>query len=241
MIKSAISDICISMKASDYIALPDVLHNDIPVVLDSAALKAYTRLENELLLQIDENTITAGSAGVLTGKLLQLCNGAIYDENKTAVAVHDCKIDAFLELIEQLNGQHALVFYNFQHDRDRLLEALVDTGLRVRVYSQAKDESDWNNGEIDVLLAHPASCGYGLNLQRGGHHAIWFGLTWSLEQYEQANKRLHRQGQEHPVVIHHLIVKGGMDETVIEALQSKGNMQNALMDALKIRIRQLHR
>lgn len=241
MIKSAISDICISMKASDYISLPDVLHNDIPVVLDSAALKAYTRLETELLLQIDENTITAGSAGVLTGKLLQLCNGAIYDENKTAVAVHDCKIDAFLELIEQLNGQHALVFYNFQHDRDRLLEALVDTGLRVRVYSQAKDESDWNNGEIDVLLAHPASCGYGLNLQRGGHHAIWFGLTWSLEQYEQANKRLHRQGQEHPVVIHHLVVKGCMDETVIEALQSKGNMQNTLMDALKIRIRQLHR
>lgn len=241
MIKSAISDICISMKASDYISLPDVLHNDIPVVLDPAALKAYTRLETELLLQIDENTITAGSAGVLTCKLLQLCNGAIYDENKTAVAVHDCKIDAFLELIEQLNGQHALVFYNFQHDRDRLLEALVDTGLRVRVYSQAKDEADWNNGEIDVLLAHPASCGYGLNLQRGGHHAIWFGLTWSLEQYEQANKRLHRQGQEHPVVIHHLVVKGGMDETVIEALQSKGNMQNALMDALKIRIRQLHR
>lgn len=241
MIKSAISDICISMKASDYISLPDVLHNDIPVVLDAAAQKAYTRLETELLLQIDENTITAGSAGVLTGKLLQLCNGAIYDENKTAVAVHDCKIDAFLELIEQLNGQHALVFYNFQHDRDRLLKALTATGLRVRVYSQARDEVDWNNGEIDVLLAHPASCGYGLNLQRGGHHAIWFGLTWSLEQYEQANKRLHRQGQDHPVVIHHLIVKGGMDETVIEALQDKGDMQNALMDALKVKIRQLHR
>ena len=241
MIKSAISDICISMKASDYISLPDVLHNDIPVVLDAAAQKAYTRLETELLLQIDENTITAGSAGVLTGKLLQLCNGAIYDENKAAVAVHDCKIDAFLELIEQLNGQHALVFYNFQHDRDRLLKALTGTNLRVRVYSQAKDEVDWNNGEIDILLAHPASCGYGLNLQRGGHHAIWFGLTWSLEQYEQANKRLHRQGQDHPVVIHHLIVKNGMDETVIEALQNKGDMQNALMDALKVKIRQLHR
>lgn len=241
MIKSAISDICISMKASDYISLPDVLHNDIPVVLDAAAQKAYTRLETELLLQIDENTITAGSAGVLTGKLLQLCNGAIYDENKAAVAVHDCKIDAFLELIEQLNGQHALVFYNFQHDRDRLLKALTGTNLRVRVYSQAKDEVDWNNGEIDILLAHPASCGYGLNLQRGGHHAIWFGLTWSLEQYEQANKRLHRQGQDHPVVIHHLIAKNGMDETVIEALQNKGDMQNALMDALKVKIRQLHR
>lgn len=241
MIQKAIGDICISMKASDYISLPDVLHNDIPVVLDASAQKAYSKLESELLLEIDEATITAGSAGVLTGKLLQLCNGAIYDENKVSVPVHDCKIDAFMELIEQLNGQHSLVFYNFQHDRDRILEALADTKLNVRVYSQAKDEIDWNEGKIDVLLAHPASCGYGLNLQRGGHHAIWFGLTWSLEQYEQANKRLHRQGQNHPVVIHHLVVKNGMDETVVEALQNKGNMQNALMDALKVKIRQLHR
>lgn len=236
MIKRAISDICISMKASDYLTLPDVIHNDIPVALDAAAKKAYAQLETDLLLQVDENTITAQSAGVLTGKLLQLCNGAIYDENRNAVAVHNCKIDAFMELIEQLNGQHALVFYNFQHDRDRLVEALASTKLRVRVYSRAQDEIDWNNGEIDVLLAHPASCGYGLNLQRGGHHAIWFGLTWSLEQYEQANKRLHRQGQEHPVVIHHLIVQGGMDEAVLEALHDKGDMQNALLNALRVRI-----
>lgn len=239
MIKQAISDICISMKAEDYLTLPDMLVNNVPVALDSAAAKAYAQLETDLLLQVDENMITAGSAGVLTGKLLQLCNGAIYDENKNAVKVHDCKIDAFLELIEQLNGQHALVFYNFQHDRDRLVEALAKYNLRVRVYSQAKDEQDWNNGEIDVLLAHPASCGYGLNLQQGGHHAIWFGLTWSLEQYEQANKRLHRQGQEHPVIIHHLIVPGGMDEQVVEALENKGDMQNALMDALRVRISKL--
>lgn len=239
MIKQSISDICISMKACDYLTLPDVIHNDIPVALDAAAAKAYAQLETELLLQVDESTITAQSAGVLTGKLLQLCNGAIYDENRTIVKVHSCKLDAFMELIEQLNGQHALVFYNFQHDRDRLIEALANTSLRVRVYSQARDEVDWNNGEIDVLLAHPASCGYGLNLQQGGHHAIWFGLTWSLELYEQANKRLHRQGQEHPVVIHHLIVQGGMDGTVIEALQSKGDMQNALLDALRVRIGKL--
>lgn len=238
-IKQSISDICISMKASDYLTLPDVMTNDVPVRLDAKAAKAYSELETELLLQVDEATITAGSAGVLTGKLLQLCNGAIYDENKVPVAVHDCKINAFLELIEQLNGQHALVFYNFQHDRDRLVEALAAYNLRVRVYSQAKDEQDWNDGKIDILLAHPASCGYGLNLQRGGHHAIWFGLTWSLEQYEQANKRLHRQGQEHPVVIHHLIVQGGMDEAVIEALESKGDMQNALLDALRVRINKL--
>ena len=144
-----------------------------------------------------------------------------------------------VELVEQLNGQHALVFYSFQHDRDRLLEALTETKLRVRVYANAEDEAAWNRGEIDVLLAHPASCGYGLNLQQGGHHAIWFGLTWSLEQYEQANKRLHRNGQEHPVVIHHLLVQGGMDETVREALKDKGDMQNALMAALKVRIREV--
>lgn len=240
MIKQAISDICISMKAEDYITLPDVIHNDVPVVLDPRARKAYEQLESDLLLQVDESTITAQSAGVLTGKLLQLCNGAIYDENRVPVEVHRCKIDAFMELIEQLNGQHALVFYNFQHDKERLVEALAATSLRVRVYSQAKDELDWNNGEIDVLLAHPASCGYGLNLQHGGYHAIWFGLTWSLEQYEQANKRLHRQGQEHPVVIHHLVVQGGMDQAVIEALQDKGDMQNALLNALRVRINKLH-
>ena len=240
MIKQAISDICISMKSSYYLTLPDVIHSDIPVALDSRARKAYADLETDLLLQVDEDTITAGSAGVLTGKLLQLCNGAIYDADKRAVKVHDCKIDAFLELVEQLNGQHALVFYNFQHDRDRLVEALAKYNLNVRVYSRAKDEIDWNNGEIDILLAHPASCGYGLNLQQGGHHAIWFGLTWSLEQYEQANKRLHRQGQEHPVVIHHLIVQGGMDEVVLDALQNKSDMQNALMDALRVRINKLH-
>ena len=232
-----IGDICISMKASDYITLPDVMHHDIPVMLDTAAQKAYEQLEMDLLLQVDENTITAGSAGVLTGKLLQLCNGAVYDNEHRAVRVHDCKLDAFVELIEQLNGQHALVFFNFQHDRDRLLNALASMkNLRVRVYSKAQDATDWNNGEIDVLLAHPASCGYGLNLQLGGHHAIWFGLTWSLELYEQANKRLHRQGQSQPVIIHHLIVQGGMDETVIKALHDKGDMQNALMAALKARI-----
>lgn len=239
MIKQAISDICISMKAEDYLTLPDVIFNDIPVALDAAAAKAYSQLENDLLLQVDENMITAQSAGVLTGKLLQLCNGAIYDEDRSAVKIHDCKIDAFLELVEQLNGQHALVFYNFQHDRDRLMEALSNYNLRVRVYSQAKDEIDWNNGEIDILLAHPASCGYGLNLQQGGHHAVWFGLTWSLEQYEQANKRLHRQGQEHPVVIHHLVVQSGMDAAVLEALTGKADMQNALMDALRVRINKL--
>ena len=238
-IESAISDICISMKASDYLTLPDVLEQDIPVALDTAAAKAYHQLETDLLLQVDEETITAGTAGVLTGKLLQLCNGAIYNESHAAVEVHQCKLEAFMELIEQLHGQHALVFYSFQHDRDRLFAALSETGLRVRQYTGVEDERAWNAGEIDILLAHPASCGYGLNLQFGGHHVIWFGLTWSLEQYEQANKRLHRNGQGRTVVIHHLLVKGGMDEVVRDALRDKGNMQNALMTALKVKIREI--
>ena len=197
------------------------------------------QLEAELLLQVDDSTITAGSAGVLTGKLLQLCNGAIYDEDKNTVPIHDCKIEAFMELIEQLNGNHAFVLYNFQHDRERLLNALAKTNLRVRVYSRLQDQTDWNNGEIDVLLAHPASCGYGLNIQGGGHHVIWFGLTWSYEQYDQSNKRLYRQGQEHPVVIHRLFIQGGMDETVMEALESKGDVQDTLLATLKARITQL--
>lgn len=238
-IKEAISDICISMKSEDYLSLPDRISHVIPVMLDEKAKKAYSQLENDLLLQIDEKFITAGSAGVLTNKLLQLCNGAIYDENHSPVHVHDCKLDALMELIEQFNGQSVLVFYAFKHDCDRILGKLSGTKLRVRMYSGAKDEEDWNAGDVDVMLAHPGSCGYGLNLQLGGHHAVWFGLTWSLEQYDQANKRLHRQGQEHPVVIHHLVVQSGMDEDVMEALGSKSDMQNALMDALRVRIKKL--
>lgn len=236
-IQQAIGDICVSMKAEDYLNLPDQMFDDVPVVLDDKARKAYRQLERDLLLELDEGQITAASAGVLTGKLLQLCNGAVYDSEKRPLAIHNCKVEAFLEVLEQLNGQHCLVFYNFQHDRDRLLAALEPLGLRVRVYQSAADEDAWNAGEIDVLLAHPASCAYGLNLQNGGHHIVWFGLTWSLEQYEQANKRLHRQGQRHPVIVHHLVVQGGMDGDVIESLRAKGDTQEALMDALKARIK----
>ena len=236
-IQQAIGDICVSMKAEDYLNLPDRMFDDVPVVLDDKARKAYRQLERDLLLELDEGQITAASAGVLTGKLLQLCNGAVYDSEKRPLAIHNCKVEAFLEVLEQLNGQHCLVFYNFQHDRDRLLAALEPLGLRVRVYQNAADEDAWNAGEIDVLLAHPASCAYGLNLQNGGHHIVWFGLTWSLEQYEQANKRLHRQGQRHPVIVHHLVVQGGIDEDVIESLRAKGDTQEALMDALKARIK----
>ena len=235
-IRAAISDICVSMKAEDYLELPECIDEEIPVALDGPALKAYKKLERELLLEIDDSTITAGTAAVLTNKLLQLCDGAVYDMTGQATEIHGCKIEAFMELVEMLHGEHALVFYNFQHDRQRLLTALKQSGLRVRVYGGPADDEAWNRGEVDILLAHPASCAYGLNLQDGGHHVIWFGLTWSLEQYQQANKRLHRQGQRYPVIIHHLVVQGGVDEDVMAALQSKGDTQETLMQALKARI-----
>ncbi|MGN0363680.1 MAG: DEAD/DEAH box helicase [Bilifractor sp.] len=235
-----ISDICISMKAADYLDLPDCVFDDIPVKLDAAAKRKYEQMERDMLLPVSDNdAITAGSAATLTGKLLQLCNGAAYDQNGNTIEIHSCKIEAFLETVEQLNGQHALVYYHFQHDKYRLLECLkpmIRSGLRVRVYESAQEERDWNDGKIDLLLAQPASCGYGLNLQNGGHHVIWFGLTWNLEEYQQANKRVHRQGQQYPVIIHRLIVQGGTDEDVIRSLEAKDSSQEALLKALKVRV-----
>lgn len=231
-----ISDICISLKAEDYLQLPDCTVNDIPVVLDPKAQAQYNRLEREMLLQVDEKTIDAGSAAVLSNKLLQLCNGAVYDGQQNAVEIHGCKIEAFVELIEQLNGQPALVFYNFRHDLPRLEKALSKTGLRVRRLNSPQDQNAWNNRQIDILLAHPASCAYGLNLQDGGNHVIWFGLNWSLELYQQANKRLHRQGQKQKVIIHHLSVVGGRDEDVVAALEDKEATQDKLIESLKARI-----
>lgn len=235
-IQSLISDICISMKAEDYIQLPDIIYNTITVKLDSKAKKAYDKLEKEMLLEVDGSTIDAGSAAVLTNKLLQLCNGAVYDEERNIVEVHNNKIERFMELIEELNGKPALVFYNFQHDKDRLIKALSKTKLRVRELKTPQDEQDWNNRQIDILLAHPASAAYGLNLQQGGNHIIWFGLNWSLELYQQANKRLHRQGQTEKVIIHHIAIEGGVDEDVLAALESKTDTQDKLIEALKARI-----
>lgn len=236
-IRGAISDICVSMKAEDYLDLPDFLENDIPVVLDAGAKRAYEKMEREMLLEVEEETITAGSAAVLNGKLLQLCSGAVYANGGEAMELHHCKLDAFLETIEQLGGEHALVFYWFKHELERLMAALEKTGLRVRVYRGPEDEDAWNAGEVDVLLAHPVSCGYGLNLQAGGHHAIWYTLpNWALEIYQQANKRLHRQGQQQPVICHHLLVQGGVDEDILAALKGKGDTQEELMQALKARI-----
>lgn len=236
-IQQLIGDICVSMKAEDYLQLPDCIVDDIPVVLDPKAKKQYDELEREMLLTVDETTIDAAGAAALSNKLLQLCNGAVYhDSNHNYVEIHDCKLEAFLELVEQLNGQPALVFYNFQHDLIRLEAALKKTGLRVRELRTPQDETDWNNRQVDILLAHPQSAAYGLNLQDGGNHVVWFGLNWSLELYQQANKRLHRQGQKQKVIIHHLVVDGGRDEDVVAALEDKGATQDRLIDSLKARI-----
>ena len=241
-IREAVSDICVSMKAEDYLALPDYTEDIVPVALDAKAKRAYDKLERDMLLQVDEATITAQSAAVLNGKLLQLCSGAVYDENSQVVEVHACKLEAFLEVVERLHGEHALVFYWFQHERDRLAEVLKGSGLRVRVYRGAEDAAAWNAGEVDLLLAHPASCGYGLNLQAGGHHIVWYGYpNWALELYQQANARLHRQGQRYPVIAHHLVVQGGMDEAVVAALHDKGNAQEALMQALKAKVQKVRK
>ncbi|WP_337798663.1 DEAD/DEAH box helicase [Acidaminococcus timonensis] len=234
---SKISDICISMKASDYLQLPDCIVHDIPVELDAKAKKAYNELEKKMVLSLPDGDIDVASAAALSNKLQQLANGALYDDDHQVHLVHDCKIEAFMELIEQLHGQHALVFYNFKHDKDRLMEALSKSKLRVREFTGAREEIDWNAGKIDVLLAHPASTAYGLNLQDGGHHIIWFGLNWSLELYQQANKRLHRQGQKEPVIIHQLICTGTRDEDLVEALGDKDASQEKVLESLKARIK----
>jgi SNF2 family DNA or RNA helicase len=235
-IRNLISDICVSMKAEDYLELPDCTTVTVPVLLDKKAKAAYEKLEREMLLQVDETVIDAGTAAVLTNKLLQLCNGAVYDENREIVEVHHCKLEAFMELVEGLNGQPALVFYNFRHDLVRIRKVLSKSGLEVRELKSPQDEEDWNARKIDIILAHPASAAYGLNLQKGGNHVIWFGLNWSLELYQQANKRLHRQGQTEKVIVHHIVVEGGVDEDVMAALGDKGATQDRLMNALKARV-----
>jgi SNF2 domain protein len=239
-ILSAISDICISMKAEDYLQLPDMVIHEIPVSLDAKAEKVYKELERKMILELPENEeISVTSAAALSNKLLQLANGAVYDEEHKAHEVHTSKLDAFLELVESLQGKPLLVFYNFQHDKERILKVLGTKKLRVKELKTVQDEDDWNHQEIDILLTHPASSAYGLNLQQGGNHVCWFGLTWNYELYTQANKRLHRQGQTEKVIVHHLICSGTRDEDVMKALKKKEGVQDFVMESLKARIRKV--
>lgn len=237
-VESRIKDIVLCFKAADHLTLPEKIIDDIPVVLDKPAKAAYKKLEKDYLLDVDGETITAQQAAALTGKLLQLCNGSIYDESGTVHQIHRCKLDAFDELIDALDGQKALVFYGFRFDEEQLTETLKahHRGLRFAVLDNEHDVAAWNTGELDVLLAQPASCAYGLNLQQGGHHLIWYSLPWSLELYAQGEARLYRQGQTQSVIVHRLIVKGGADEMVVKALNRKDTDQNSLMQAVKTHI-----
>ena len=246
-IQELIRDICISLSAKDYLSLPDRIDNVRYVQLDAKARRAYEEMERERILELPDGALDAGSAAVLSGKLLQLANGAVYHtketvvddhvtEEREVVQIHDNKLEGFLELLEELGGKHALVFYNFQHDLDRIHKVLAKMKLVVRELKGTADIADWNAGQIDILLAHPASVAYGLNLQDGGSDVIWFGLNWNLELYQQANARLHRQGQKHTVYIHHLLAAGTVDEDVMSALRRKGDCQAALLEALKARV-----
>lgn len=239
-ITDKISDICISMKADDYLELPECVENIIPVVLSPKAEKAYKSMERDAVLEIENaDDIDAASAAALSTKLLQLANGAIYDEYKNYHEIHDCKIEAFMETLEQLQGKNVLVFYNFKHDYERLEAALKKAKINFRKLETKEDQKDWNDGKIRVLLTHPASSAYGLNLQEGGNHVIWFGLNWNYELYTQANKRLHRQGQKEKVIIHHLVTKGTRDEDVMDALKQKEDVQEYVLESLKARIKKI--
>lgn len=239
-ITEKISDICISMKADDYLQLPECTDNIIPVVLDKKAEKSYRQMEKDAVLEIENaDDIDATSAAALSTKLLQLANGAVYDENRNYHEIHNCKIEAFMETLEQLQGKNVLVFYNFKHDLERLKKVLTKNKINFRKLETKEDQKDWNEGRINVLLTHPASSAYGLNLQEGGNHVIWFGLNWNYELYIQANKRLHRQGQKEKVIIHHLVTSGTRDEDVMEALRRKEDAQEYVLESLKARIKRI--
>lgn len=235
-IQNKISDICISMKANDYLDLPERMDNKVEIALSKKSMGIYKKLEKDLIIELGEEDITAANAAVLTNKLLQMANGAIYSEDKEVVNIHDEKIEKLEEIIDTSNGKSVLVFYNFKHDYNRISEMLTKKKINHQTLNTSDDIKKWNDGEIQVALLHPASAGHGLNLQYGGNIIVWFGLTWSLELYQQANARLHRQGQKETVIIHHLIAKGTVDEDVMNALANKEINQDMLLEAVKARL-----
>lgn len=231
-----LDDICVTMRTEDYLTLPDRIDDYIPVMLNEKEEKQYRAMEKKMVLQLaEEEEITVTSAAALTNKLLQMANGGIYDEEGETHVLHEAKVEALAELAESLkaSGENGLVFYSYQFDKDLIRKALK--GYRVEEVTPATIEQ-WNEGKIDFLLAHPASSGYGLNLQSGGNHVVWFGLPWNYEAYEQSCKRLHRQGQKQTVIVHHLVAQGTKDEVVIKALEKKMNVHEMVMDNLKAEI-----
>lgn len=231
-----ISDITISMKAKDYLDLPEAITTSHVVEMDENERKVYDSLRKDLVTTIGEEDVTASNAAVLSGKLLQLANGALYSDDGQVLAIHERKLDMLCDLVEQANGQSVLVAYWYKHDHDRIMKRLQKEGYHPRDLKRSKDITDWNHGAIQVGLISPASAGHGLNLQNGGHILIWFSMIWSLEMYQQTNGRLNRQGQQHVVTIHHIICKDTVDEDVVKALEHKDVTQEKLINAVKARL-----
>jgi SNF2 family DNA or RNA helicase len=230
-IYNKISDICISMKALEYLKMPEIIFNKVEVELSEKEMKLYRKLERDLLLPLEDSDVDAANAAVLSNKLLQMAGGTVYDEYKDVHQIHDRKLDALEDLVEAANGKPVLIYYGFKHERDRIRKRF-ETGE----INTSEDIAKWNRGEMKIALCHPASAGHGLNLQEGGSTIIWFGITWSLELYQQANARLWRQGQKQTVVIHHILAKDTIDQRVMMALDNKDTGQNALIEAVKARI-----
>ena len=238
MIQEKISDICISMKADDYLDMPERTDNFIYVNMNSELKEKYNKFKEDSIIRLVDDfdnggisEINAVNAAALVNKLLQFANGSVYDEDKNVHKIHALKLEALKEIVENSNGQPILVAWTYQFDRDAILEAF--RAYNPRQLKTADDINDWNAGKIQIMLAHPASAGHGLNLQAGGSIIVWYGLTWSLELYQQFNARLYRQGQTEHVIIHHIVTKGTYDEEVIRAIKRKDKNQNRLLDSIK--------
>ena len=240
LIQERIKDICISMRAEDYLEMPERIDNFVRVTMPDKLMDAYKKFEQENVItlanEIEEGTTTvnAVNAAALSNKLLQFANGAMYDENKNVVPIHDLKLEALKEIIEAADGKPVLVAWTYQFDRDRIKNYF--RSVAPRELKTAEDINDWNAGKVRLMLAHPASAGHGINLQAGGNIIVWYGLTWSLELYQQFNARLYRQGQKQRTIIHHIVNTGTHDEDVVRALKSKDKTQNNLMNSIKAKL-----
>ena len=230
-ITDRLSDICLAMKADDWLDLPERMDISVPVRLDDSETARYKKLERELVLSVDDEEIEANTAAALTNKLLQFTGGAMYDKSGWWHVVSDAKLDALADLVEGTQ-ESVLVYYQYVSERERILERLAGYGA-VDFHGESQLLEDWNRGEVRVMLAHPASVAYGLNMQYGGRIIVWYTLTWNLELYCQANARLHRQGQTRPVMIYYLMADGTMDSRVMGCIGSKNNVQTSLLDAVK--------
>ncbi|BDQ55621.1 DEAD/DEAH box helicase [Anaerococcus sp. AGMB00486] len=231
-IYSLISDITISMKSKDFLKMPECVLNEVEVCLSEKERKLYDSLKADMVLKLEDEEIDAVNAAALSNKLLQMANGAVYNDKKESIVIHDRKLDALEDLIEGANGKPVLIAYWFKSDLERIKKR-----FDVREIKTGKDIADWNEGKVPIAVIHPASAGHGLNLQAGGSTLIWLGLTWSLELYQQTNARLYRQGQDSTVVIHHILTKGTIDEDVMKALKAKEKIQDALINSVKARLK----